>query len=93
MWQSLQMARLSSVSRHVASGAAIQAGVLSGEAGDIVLVDVTPLTPGVKTLGSVATSLIARNAPLPVKHTETFTTAADMQTGPSTCTRGTTHGR
>jgi molecular chaperone DnaK (HSP70) len=79
MWQSLQMARLSSVSRHVASGAAIQAGVLSGEAGDIVLVDVTPL--------------IARNAPLPVKHTETFTTAADMQTGPSTCTRGTTHGR
>jgi len=64
----------------VASGAAIQAGVLSGEVGDIVLVDVTPLTLGVETLGGVATSLIARNAPIPVEHTETFTTAADMQT-------------
>ena len=64
----------------VASGAAIQAGVLSGEVGDIVLVDVTPLTLGVETLGGVATSLISRNAPIPVKHTETFTTAADMQT-------------
>jgi molecular chaperone DnaK len=64
----------------VASGAAIQAGVLSGEVGDIVLVDVTPLTLGVETLGGVATSLIARNSPVPVKHTETFTTAADMQT-------------
>lgn len=63
----------------VASGAAIQAGVLSGEVGDIVLVDVTPLTLGVETLGGVATSLIARNTPVPVKHTETFTTAADMQ--------------
>jgi molecular chaperone DnaK len=64
----------------VASGAAIQAGVLSGEVSDIVLVDVTPLTLGVETLGGVATALIARNAPIPVKHTETFTTAADMQT-------------
>ena len=64
----------------VASGAAIQAGVLSGEVGDIVLVDVTPLTLGVETLGGVATSLIARNTPIPVKHTETFTTATDMQT-------------
>jgi molecular chaperone DnaK len=64
----------------VASGAAIQAGVLSGEVGDIVLVDVTPLTLGVETLGGVATSLIARNTPIPVKHTEVFTTAADMQT-------------
>jgi molecular chaperone DnaK len=64
----------------VASGAAIQAGVLSGEVGDIVLVDVTPLTLGVETLGGVATSLIARNTPIPIKHTETFTTAADMQT-------------
>ena len=63
----------------VASGAAIQAGVLSGEVGDIVLVDVTPLTLGVETLGGVATSLIGRNSPIPVKHTETFTTAADMQ--------------
>jgi len=64
----------------VASGAAIQAGVLSGEVSDIVLVDVIPLTLGVETLGGVATSLIARNSPIPVKHTETFTTAADMQT-------------
>lgn len=64
----------------VASGAAIQAGVLSGEVGDIVLVDVTPLSLGVETLGGVVTPLIARNTPVPVKHTETFTTAADMQT-------------
>jgi molecular chaperone DnaK len=66
----------------VAAGAAIQAGVLSGEAslGDIVLVDVTPLTLGVETLGGVATSLIARNTPIPVKRSESFTTAADMQT-------------
>ncbi len=64
----------------VASGAAIQAGVLSGEVSDIVLVDVTPLTLGVETLGGVATPLIARNTPIPVKKTEVFTTAADMQT-------------
>ncbi|MHB9102473.1 MAG: Hsp70 family protein, partial [Sulfuricella sp.] len=49
----------------VAAGAAIQAGVLSGEVGDIVLVDVTPLTLGVETLGGVATPLIARNTPVP----------------------------
>jgi molecular chaperone DnaK len=64
----------------VASGAAIQAGVLSGEVSDIVLVDVTPLSLGVETLGGVVAPLIARNSPIPVKHTETFTTAADMQT-------------
>lgn len=64
----------------VASGAAIQAGVLSGEVSDIVLVDVIPLTLGVETLGGVATALISRNTPIPIKHTETFTTAADMQT-------------
>ncbi len=64
----------------VASGAAIQAGVLSGEVGDIVLVDVTPLTLGVETLGGVATPLIKRNTPIPIRHTESFTTAADMQT-------------
>jgi molecular chaperone DnaK len=63
-----------------ASGAAIQAGVLSGEVSDIVLVDVTPLTLGVETLGGVATVLIARNTPIPVKRSEFFTTAADMQT-------------
>jgi molecular chaperone DnaK len=64
----------------VASGAAIQAGVLSGEVGDIVLVDVTPLSLGVETLGGVVTTLIGRNSPIPVKHSETFTTAVDMQT-------------
>jgi molecular chaperone DnaK len=64
----------------VAAGAAIQAGILAGEVGDIVLVDVTPLTLGVETLGGVATALISRNTAIPVKHTETFTTAADLQT-------------
>jgi molecular chaperone DnaK len=64
----------------VALGAAIQAGVLTGEMGEIVLVDVTPLTLGVETLGGVATPLIARNTPIPVKRSEIFTTAADMQT-------------
>ena len=64
----------------VACGAAIQAGVLAGEVGEILLVDVTPLTLGVETLGGVATTLIARNTPIPVKHSEIFTTAADMQT-------------
>jgi len=64
----------------VASGAAIEAGVLAGEVRDIVLVDVTPLTLGVETLGGVATSIVARNTPVPIKRSETFTTAADMQT-------------
>ncbi len=64
----------------VACGAAIQAGVLAGEVGGIVLVDVTPLTLGVETLGGIATPLITRNTPIPVKHSEIFTTAADMQT-------------
>lgn len=64
----------------VAAGAAIQAGVLAGEVGGIVLVDVTPLTLGVETLGGIATPLIARNTPIPVKRSEVFTTAADMQT-------------
>lgn len=64
----------------VAAGAAIQAGVLAGEVGGIVLVDVTPLTLSVETLGGIATPLVARNTPIPVKKTETFTTAADFQT-------------
>jgi len=65
----------------VASGAAVQAGVLAGELGhEIVLVDVTPLTLGIETLGGVATPLITRNTPIPTKHAEIFTTAADMQT-------------
>ena len=64
----------------VAAGAAIQAGVLEGQVGDIVLVDVTPLTLGVETLGGVATALLPRNTPIPVKKADIFTTAADMQT-------------
>lgn len=64
----------------VASGAAIQAGVLSGEVGNIVLMDVTPLTLGGETLGRIATPLIARNTPIPVQKSELFTTAEDMQT-------------
>jgi molecular chaperone DnaK len=64
----------------VACGAAVQAGVLTGDVRDIVLVDVTPLTLGVETLGGIATPLIARNTPIPVSRSEFFTTAADLQT-------------
>jgi molecular chaperone DnaK len=63
----------------VAAGAAIQAGVLAGEVGNIVLVDVTPLTLGVETLGGIVTPLIDRNTPIPVKKSETFSTATDLQ--------------
>jgi molecular chaperone DnaK len=64
----------------VASGAAVQAGVLAGEVSELVLVDVTPLTLGVETLGGVATAQIARNTPIPVRSSQVFTTAADLQT-------------
>jgi molecular chaperone DnaK len=67
----------------VAMGAAIQAGILAGEVRDIVLVDVTPLTLGVETLGGIATALVARNTPIPVTRSEYFTTAADLQTSVS----------
>ncbi|MBI3926272.1 MAG: molecular chaperone DnaK [Armatimonadetes bacterium] len=64
----------------VALGAAIQGAVLSGEVKDVVLVDVTPLTLGIETLGGVMTKLIPRNTAIPTEKKETFTTAADMQT-------------
>ena len=63
----------------VAGGAAIQAGVLAGEVDEIVLLDVTPLTLSIETLGSVATPLIERNTTVPTEKTKTFTTAEDSQ--------------
>jgi len=64
----------------VAVGAAVQAGVLAGEVKDLLLLDVTPLTLSIETLGGVATSMIPRNTTIPTKKTETFSTAADSQT-------------
>ena len=64
----------------VAVGAAIQGGVLAGEVKDILLLDVTPLSPGVETLGGVMTKMITRNTTVPTKKTETYSTAVDGQT-------------
>ncbi len=64
----------------VAIGAAIQGGVLGGEVKDLLLLDVTPLTLSIETLGGVATPMIPRNTTIPTRKTETFSTAADNQT-------------
>ncbi len=63
----------------VAVGAAIQAGVLSGDVKDVLLLDVTPLTLGIETLGGVSTAIIERNATIPTKKSQVFSTAADNQ--------------
>jgi molecular chaperone DnaK len=67
----------------VAVGAAVEASVLSGDRKDLVLIDVTPLTLGVETLGGVMASIVAKNTPIPIKRSRTFTTATDNQSAVS----------
>ncbi|NIP19263.1 MAG: Hsp70 family protein, partial [Xanthomonadales bacterium] len=64
----------------VSVGAAVQAGVLGGEVKDVLLLDVTPLSLGIETLGGVNTTLIPRNTTIPTRKSEIFSTAADSQT-------------
>jgi molecular chaperone DnaK len=63
----------------VAMGAAVQAGIIAGEITDLILLDVTPLSLGVETMGGLMTTIISRNASIPVKQSEVFSTGADMQ--------------